>query len=143
MRWLTLFVLFVVAVTTGCSKSESQKSFQKRQKVKTAIISGLNTTHREIVRLAEESPSFQIVSQPEEESSSPESMTFRRRWVLASRDQSPSTEKKAFLIKALKALGKPYSPPQSETKLNHKYDFHVEGEGESIRVDIVATWNRE
>ena len=143
MRWLSLFVLFVVAVTPGCSKSESQKSFQKRQKVRTAIISSFNTTHREIVRLAEESPSFQIVSQPEKESSSPESMTFRRGWVLASYDQSSSAEKRTSLIKALEALGKPYSPPQSETELEHKYDFHVKVEGECIRVDIVATWKKE
>jgi hypothetical protein len=143
MRRLSLFVLFAVAVTAGCGKSESRRSFQKRQKVETAITSNFDTTHREIVRLAEESQSFRLVSQPAAENSGPESMTFRRGWVLASRDQSPSAEKTASLIKALEALGKPYSLPQSGTELEHKYDFHVKDEGESIRVDIVATWSKE
>lgn len=142
MRWLSLFVLFVVAVTTGCSKSESQKSFQERQKVETAIISNFDTTDRQIVRLAEESQSFRVVSQPEAETSGPESVTFRRGWVLAPDDQSSSTVKRPSLIKALEALGKPYNPPQSETELELKYDFHVKDEGGCIRVDIVATWNK-
>jgi hypothetical protein len=143
MRWLSLFVLFVVAVTTGCGKSESQRSFQKRLKVETAIISNFDTTHREIVRLAEESQSFRLVSQPAAENSGPESMTFRRGWVLAPDDQSSSTEKRTSLIKAIEALGKPYNLPQSGTELEHKYDFQVKDEGERIRVNIVATWNKK
>jgi len=47
------------------------------------------------------------------------------------------------LIEAIEALGKQYSPPQSGTKLDLKYAFHVKREGDSVRVDVVATWNKE
>ena len=141
MKWLSLLLIPIVVVANGCGKSESQKDFQERKKIGAEVLASFDTTHKGIIHLAKDPPLFRLVSQPEAENSSPEHMTFRRGWVLELSDQSSSEETRMPLIKALEALGKPYSPTASKKGLN--FDFQVEDEGERIRVNIVANWKKE
>jgi len=141
MKWLSLFLTLIVVVATGCGKSESQKGFQEREGIRAQVLSSFDTTHKGIIQLAGEPPSFRFVSQPKAENSAPEAITLSRGWVLALSDQSASGEMKASLLKALEALGKPYSSTGGENGLN--FDFQVKDEDERIRVDIVADWKKE
>lgn len=140
MKWLSLLLIPIVVVANGCGKSESQKDVQEPENIRAEVLASFDTTHKGIIQLAEEPPLFRLVSQPEAEKSTPEHMTFSRGWVLELSDQSSSQETKISLIKALEALGKPYSPTASKKGLN--FDFQVEDKGERIRVNIVANWKK-
>lgn len=136
---LICFSLLAVVMISGCGNAE-----QDRQKVQVEIRSTLGAVHDSIVKLAGESQSFELVSQPNKESARPESVLIEREWVLMPSEQSPSKEDRASLIAACESVLKRHIPPQTDTETAKPiYDFQVTEEKQRIRISVIAKWKEQ
>jgi hypothetical protein len=136
IHWLVLSSLVVIC---GCNKTESQSEFQERQKVHAEIDSALEAVHASIFKIGEASQSFDLVSQPLSESSSPENIVVEREWVLSSTGHSHTEDSKASVIESSESVLKKHVTSAIE---NLDYDSNVKDEGDRIRIRAKAIWNR-
>jgi hypothetical protein len=131
--------LLVHGGITGCTKNESNAEFLERQKAQTEIDSALDATHASIVRLAESSQDFDLVSQPRKESSSPERIAVHSEWLLSPPGGSTPKKISDAVIASCESLIHKHT--STNTK---KLDFEakVEEDDGSIRIRLDAIWDR-
>lgn len=135
--WLTLLAH---AFMVGCNKTESKVQFRERQRAQKEMVAASDAIHAGVINLVNASRSFDLVSQPRKENSSPERIFFHREWLLSPSGTSTPTTIRDALITSCESLLHRHIPSDTDM-LN--FDVGVEDEEGSIRMNVDATWMRE
>ncbi len=138
MTWTRLTLIVMVAYAAGCDGGESQASFENRQQAINDAKSELDAIHQKIANHVKSHAPFELVSQPNTESTAPGELDVHRQWVIAPDGDSTNGKNNEQLVQDLKKLSVTKQAGTGKTPFSLRVT--VTEDGERVVVEATVKW---